>query len=286
MNADTSRVVLITGCSSGIGKATALRLAKAGHTVWATARKMETLNDLASAGCKTLALDVTSEDSMQAAVKQIGPIDVLINNAGYSQSGALETVPVSALRKQFETNVFGPVRLAQLVLPSMRAKKSGRIINIGSMGGKLTFPGGGAYHASKYALEAISDALRFEVRGFGVDVVLIQPGLIRSGFSEAAVSAMSGEVADAYAAFNEHVATSTREVYEKGPLAKLGGDPDDVAKVVERAIRVKRPRARYTVTASASVLLFQRRMLPDGMWDAFLRSQFPEPTTALARRNS
>ena len=151
-----------------------------GWTVYATARRPESIADLKDAGCRTLALDVTDEQSMRAAVDAVeqaeGAVGVLINNAGYSQGGAIETVPLDAVRRQFETNVFGLIALTQLVLPAMRGQHWGKIVNIGSMGGRLTFPGGGLYHATKYAVEAISDALRFEVRGFGVDVILIEPG--------------------------------------------------------------------------------------------------------------
>ena len=180
--------VLITGCSTGIGRATAERLAKRGLTVYATARKLESIEDLKAAGCHTLALDVTDEQSMQAAVAAVeeaeGSVGALVNNAGYSQSGAVETLPMDELRRQFETNVFGLVRMCQLVLPGMRRAGSGRIVNMSSMGGNFVFPGAGAYHASKYAVEAISDALRFEVKGFGVGVTVIQPGAIRTEFAD------------------------------------------------------------------------------------------------------
>jgi NAD(P)-dependent dehydrogenase (short-subunit alcohol dehydrogenase family) len=166
-----SRAVLITGCSSGIGWATAEHLARRGWAVYATARNVEKISPLAERGCRLLPLDVTDEDSMRDAVEEVerieGAVGVLINNAGYSQSGAVEEVPIEKVRRQFETNVFGLVRMCQLVLPGMRGQGYGRIVNLSSMGGKLTFPGGGFYHASKYAVEAISDALRFEVRGFG-----------------------------------------------------------------------------------------------------------------------
>ncbi len=280
---EPSRAVLITGCSSGIGKATALHLASRGMTVWASARKRSSLSELEAAGCRTLDLDVCEEASMEAAVRTVeavhGAVGVLVNNAGYSQSGAIESVPLDRVREQFETNVFGVVRLTQLVLPRMRAQRWGRVINLSSMGGRLVFPGGGFYHATKYALEAISDALRFEVRGFGIEVVLIEPGLIRSGFSDAATSALSVAQGadDPYAAFHEHVARATVEAYERGPLARLAGEPLDVAKAIERAIVTARPRARYTVSASAKVLLTQRALLTDRAWDRFLRSSFPSP---------
>jgi NAD(P)-dependent dehydrogenase (short-subunit alcohol dehydrogenase family) len=275
-------VVLVTGAASGIGKATALRLRAAGHTVWASARSEGQLAELVAAGCKAVALDVADEASRAAAVARVvqesGPIAVLVNNAGYSQSGAVEELPLALWQKQFDTNVFGLVRMCQLVLPGMRAARAGRIVNVGSMGGTLTFPGGGAYHASKYAVEAISDALRFEVAGFGVQVVLVQPGLIRTGFAGAVHANLQDiDPASPYAAFTRAVGTSTTEAYEKGPLAPLAGAPDDVAKVIERAIRAKSPRARYTVTPSATLLMTQRSLSPDWAWDAFLRTSFPQP---------
>jgi NAD(P)-dependent dehydrogenase (short-subunit alcohol dehydrogenase family) len=283
--AQVSKSVLITGCSSGIGKATALRLAEKGYKVWATARKRESLAELSAKGCRTLSLDVLNEASMEAAVRAVeaedGAVGILINNAGYSQSGAIESVPMDKVRAQFETNVFGAVRLTQLVLPRMRAQRWGRVVNLSSMGGKLVFPGGGFYHATKYAIEAISDALRFEVRGFGVAVVLVEPGLIKSGFSEAAVSAMHPSATDdPYAAFHEAVARATKESYEKGPLARFTGVPDDVAKVVQKAIEADKPKARYTVSGSAKILLTQRKLLSDRTWDRFLRTSFPSPGEA------
>jgi NADP-dependent 3-hydroxy acid dehydrogenase YdfG len=276
-----SKVILITGCSSGIGAATASRLVSAGHTVYATARKVQSLTALAEAGCRTLALDVNDEASMAQAVAAVeaehGAVGVLINNAGYSQSGAVESVSMADMRRQFETNVFGLLRMCQLVLPAMRAQRQGKIINIGSMGGTLTFPGGGLYHASKYAVEALSDAMRFEVKGFGVDVILIQPGLIKSGFGEAVASAIGEPRAGVYAEFNAAVAKATVEAYERGPLAALGGTPDDVAAVIQKAIGARKPKARYPVTASAHLLMAQRRLLSDWAWDTFLSGNFPQP---------
>ncbi|MGI8631998.1 MAG: oxidoreductase [Solirubrobacterales bacterium] len=280
--ADESKAVLITGCSSGIGRATAERLGRAGHTVYATARSLEDLAGLEDCGCRTLELDVLDEDSMRAAVETVeadcGGVGALVNNAGYSQSGAVESVPMDKVRRQFETNVFGLVRLTQLALPGMRRQGWGRIVNLSSMGGKLTFPGGGYYHASKYAVEAISDALRFEVRSFGVAVVLVEPGLIRTEFADTAVGSVEPDESrdDPYAAFNAAVVVATAEAYE-GPMSKLGGGPDDVAKVIEKAITTSNPRARYTVTPSAKLLLAQRTLLPDRLWDMAMRTQFPEP---------
>jgi short-subunit dehydrogenase len=209
-----------------------------------------------------------------------GAVGALINNAGYSQSGAVESIPMELVRRQFETNVFGLLRLTQLVLPGMRRQRSGRVVNISSMGGRLTFPGGGIYHATKHAVEALSDALRFELRGFGIDVIIVEPGLIRTSFGEAAVGALAeagaSESSGPYAGFNTAVAQTTLGAYQ-GPLARLGAGPDAVAKVIERALRARRPRPRYRVTASARVLLVQRRLMPDRAWDAMLRTQFPRP---------
>ena len=281
---EPSKAVLITGCSTGIGRATALRLAKSGWTVYATARRPETIAELGQAGCKTLALDVVDEASMSAAVTAVeqaeGAVGVLINNAGYSQSGAIETVPMDSVRRQFETNVFGVVRMTQLVLPKMRAQGWGKIVNVGSMGGRLTFPGGGHYHATKYALEALSDALRFELRGFGIDVVLLEPGLITTEFGEAATASMSDVASDSsddpYAHFNATVGSVTKGAYE-GPMRHLGAGPDRVAKVIERAIASSRPPARVKITASAKLTIALRKVMSDRAWDAAMRRQFPAP---------
>ncbi len=286
MAASVSKAVLITGCSTGIGRATAERLARAGWTVYATARRPESIEDLAQVGCKTLALDVTDEASIRAAVSAVqdaeGAVGVLVNNAGYSQGGPIEQVPMEAVRRQFETNVFGAIRLAQLVLGGMRDQRWGKIVNVGSMGGRVTFPGGGLYHATKYSLEAISDALRFEVRGFGVDAILIEPGLITSDFAQAAVASTAtldeehNTTGGVYEQFNAKVAALTTGVYE-GPMRRLGGGPDVVAKAIEKAISRRRAPARVLVTPSARLTVLQRRLLPDRAWDAAMRVQFPQP---------
>ena len=281
LTGSASRAVLITGCSSGIGWATAERLARRGWAVYATARNVEAITPLEESGCRLLPLDVTDEDSMRDAVEEVekieGVVGVLINNAGYSQSGAVEEVPMEKVRRQFETNVFGLVRMCQLVLPGMRGQGRGRIVNLSSMGGRLTFPGGGFYHASKHAVEAISDALRFEVRGFGVDVVIVEPGLIRTSFAQTAVGSMSEEGEGPYAGFEAGVARTTREHYEQGPLAALGGGSEAVVAAIERAISTPRPRARYTVTPSAKLLVSARRLLPDRAWDGLVGLFYPRP---------
>lgn len=277
-----SRAVLITGCSTGIGRATALRLAKTGQTVYATARRLDSIRDLESAGCRTLALDVCDEESMKAAVAEVerneGAVGVLINNAGYGSDGAIEEVPIDEIKRQFETNVFGLLRLTQLVLPGMRAQKSGRIFNLSSMGGRMTLPGGGIYHATKYAVEALSDALRFEVAGFGIDVVVIEPGIIKTEFGPTAIAkvAAAAKPDSPYAEFHKRLSASIQDAYD-GQLAAFAAEPDAVAKVIEGAIAAKKPDTRYLITAGAHVFVGLRRLLSDRLWDAFLRTQFPTP---------
>ena len=282
MSPSVSKAVLVTGCSSGIGRATAEVLARGGRTVYATARRVEAIEDLASAGCSLLPLDVCDEDSMQAAVETIarahGAVGVLVNNAGYGQEGAVEDVPVDEVRRQFETNLFGPHRLTQLVLPGMREQGWGRVVNVSSMGGRLTFPGGGVYHASKHALEALSDALRYEVRPFGVDVVVIEPGLVRTRFGETSVGSIYSVSSDTspYRDFNAGVAKVVAGAYE-GAMARAAVEPEAVARVIEQAIDARRPRSRYVVPGFVRLLLLARRVLPDRMWDAALRLQVPVP---------
>lgn len=274
--------VLITGCSSGIGRATARRLAlRKSWTVYATARHVETLRDLEADGCRTCSLDVTDERSMTAVVAAIeaehGAVSVLVNNAGYSQSGAVETVPLDRIRAQFDTNVFGLVRLSQLVLPGMRRAHGGRIVHLSSMGGKLVFPGGGIYHATKYAIEALGDAMRFELAGFGIRVVLIEPGLIRTSFAGTATAAMGPMEDGEYAVFHEAVARMTRDAAEKGRSGALAGSAEDVARVIERVIRARRPKPRYRVSSSATLFLALRRLLGDRGWDRFMAAVYPQP---------
>lgn len=280
MGIEKSRPVLITGCSTGIGRATAERLADEGYNVHATARSPEAIEDLAARGMKTHALDVTDEGSMEAAVAEVekdGPVGGLVNNAGYSQSGAIETIPMQSVRRQFETNVFGLIRMCQLVLPGMRSAGSGRIVNLSSMGGKLVFPGGGIYHATKHAVEALSDALRFEVREFGVDVAIIEPGLIVTDFGETAAGSLA-EVDEhgPYADFNAEVAKVTANAYT-GSMARFGAGPEAVAAKISKVLSANRPNTRYKVTASAKLMMGMRRLMTDRMWDRMVRSQYPPP---------
>ena len=276
-----SKAVLITGCSTGIGRATAERLASHGWNVYATARNAQSIADLALRGCKTLALDVCDEASMRAAVQAVqlaeGAVGVLINNAGYGLEGAFEEVPMTDIRRQFETNVFGLIAMTKLVLPAMRRQRWGRIVNLSSMGGRLTFPGGSYYHATKHAVEALSDALRFEVKGFGIDVIVIEPGPIKTRFGDTAVGSIAAPKDSPYAAFNVVLEKQIREAYEGGPMARFAAPPQAVAAVIEAAIASAHPKTRYKVTLAARVLMGLRRVLPDRAFDAFLRSQFPPP---------
>ncbi|MGB9377397.1 MAG: oxidoreductase [Mycobacteriales bacterium] len=270
--------ILITGCSSGIGRATAIRLGRAGsHPVYATARNLEDIAELERDGCRLLQLDVTDEGSMADAVatveKEHGSVHALVNNAGYGEYGAIEEVPMDRVRTQFETNVFGLARMCQLVLPAMREAGRGRIVNMSSMGGRLTFPMGGYYHASKYAVEAISDALRFEVRPFGLFVSLVEPGLIQTAFSTTASQSLTavGHPTGPYARLRERLDESIGQTYTNNLLA---ASADAVASAVAKAVRVRRPRSRYVVTPVARGLITLRRTMPDRAWDLALRTQF------------
>ena len=276
----TSRAVLITGCSTGIGRAAAEHLAAKGWPVYATARRLESIKDLGDAGCNLLELDVCDEESMTAAVAEVeakeGAVFALVNNAGYGQEGAVEEVPMEDIRRVFETNVFGLSRLTQLALPGMRRQGAGRIVNVSSMGGKISIPGGGYYHATKHAVEAISDTLRFEVRPFGVHVSVIQPGTIKTAFGDTATKSVEHlqDPASPYASFNQVLVRKISDAYE-GKLARFAAPPEAVAKVIEKAVSSRTPRTRYRVTLAARVMLTTRKVMPDRGWDLFLRTQFP-----------
>lgn len=276
-----SRAVLITGCSTGIGREIALTMARAGWAVYATARRLEAIADLETAGCRILPLDVTDDASRRAAVDAVvsahGAVGVLVNNAGIQHLGATETVPLERTKEVFETNVFGALAMTQLVLPGMRAQRWGRIITVGSMNGRYPMPGMGAYGATKHALEAFSDALRYELRPFGVAVSLVQPGMVRTPLAHTAADRPVEAGADpAYAQFEADIVTTAR-TWESGPMARLGCGPEDVARVVAEAAASRRPRSRYRVAASAHLMLAARKALTDRAFDALLRTQFPSP---------
>lgn len=267
--------VLVTGCSSGIGLATVQRLLAGGHTVYATARRAGALDDLARAGARVLELDVTDEGSMRASVEAVehehGAVGALVNNAGYGAYGPVEEVGLDAVRAQFETNVFGLGRLCQLVLPGMRRAGRGRIVNISSMGGRLVYPTGGWYHASKYAVEALSDALRMEVRPFGVRVVLVEPGIIRTSFGDTASHGLAaGEEGSAYGGLRSYA----EELMTRAYASRAAAGPDAVAAAVVRAVEASRPRPRYVVTAAARAQVHTRRLAGDRVWDALMRQAY------------
>ncbi|MDQ3915731.1 MAG: oxidoreductase [Actinomycetota bacterium] len=275
-----SRAVLVTGSSSGIGRATALHLAARGWPVYASARRLDSVADLEGLGCRLLRVDVTDEESMASAVRAVeeehGAVGVLVNNAGYGQGGAVEEVALDDMRRQFETNFFGLARLTQLVLPGMRRQRWGKIVNVSSMGGRLTLPGGGVYHATKHAVEALSDALRFEVRPFGVDVVVVEPGVIKTRFGDVNVGSIDlGDHDGPYAEFNQGVARVVAGAYSE--KARGMGTSEGVARVIERAVGARRPRTRYVYPAMGRALITARRLLPDRVFDLLLRSRYPAP---------
>jgi NAD(P)-dependent dehydrogenase (short-subunit alcohol dehydrogenase family) len=272
--------IIVTGCSSGIGRETALAAAALGHRVVATARHLDAIVALKRAGCAVLALDVTDTAAMPSAWNEarslLGGVDVLVNNAGYGLYGTVEEQSIDDVRLEFETNFFGPARLAQLALPQMRAQGFGRIINVSSMAGRTAFPGGGYYHASKYALEALSDALRLEVAPFGVDVILIEPGPVRTAWTDVALShlLLGGAAEDSpYDAMRIAIAAKFTSI-NSGPIPWYGSDPQDVAKVIVRAAERRRPKARYLIGGAAHVLVRLHQWLPDRIHDGIVRKLF------------
>jgi NADP-dependent 3-hydroxy acid dehydrogenase YdfG len=269
--------VLITGCSSGIGHAIARHCVKAGLPTWATARKPETIADLAEAGARVLALDVTDETSRCDAIAQVeaehGAVGALINNAGYAQAGPVEEVPLDALRAQFETNVFGLVRLCQLALPGMRARGSGTIVNLGSAGGLMAFPGSSAYDMTKWSLEALSDALRAEVRRFGVRVVLLEPGGVPTNFATVQANTWPNSSNGPYAAFARNHHERMARYATEGAAGM--STPDKVASVALKAVQAKNPRARYKIGMPPRIMPLLYRALPNRTWDALVSRLFP-----------
>ena len=263
-----SKTALVTGASSGIGEETARTLHKLGYTVYAAARRTDRLEKLTPIGIHALTMDVTDDESMTNGIEKIiaetGRIDVLVNNAGYGSFGAIEDVSIDEARRQFEVNVFGLARLTQLVLPHMRAQRSGTIINISSIGGRFTTLLGGWYHASKHAVEALSDALRMETAPFGIDVVVIEPGLIRTEWSGIAAKHLE-ETADGsvYASQIKAVANSMRSESTN----KRQSPPSVIADTVEKIVTARTPRTRYVVGFAAKPLVTLRRLLPDRAFD-------------------
>ena len=278
MNMPT-KVALVTGGSSGIGEATALKLQELGYSTYAAARRVERMDQLTESGIRPLAMDVTDEESTRTGVEQVlaeeGRIDVLVNAAGYGSYGAVEDVPLSEARNQFEVNLFGAARLTQLVLPQMRERRAGTIVNITSMGGKIYTPLGGWYHATKHALEALSDCLRMELKPFGIDVVVIEPGGIRTEWPAIAadkVRAVSGT--GPYAEQGNAVADSL--VSES--TQRRSSPPELIAKTVGKAGTAGRPKTRYAVGYGAKPMIFLHGVLPDRWFDAFIRRAVGMPS--------
>ena len=267
-----NKLILLTGASSGIGYDTAVALAQQGHKVYAAARRVERMEPLRQYGIVPLKMDVTDEASMKEGVKTLldaeGRIDVLINNAGYGYFGAVENVPMDDARNQLEVNVFGLARLCQLVLPTMRAQHSGRIINTASVAGRAVFYYGGWYHVSKYAVESLSDAMRMELKPFGIDVVIIEPGAIKTNWGIiAADHLIESSKGTAYEQTGTMMANNLRNMY----LSNTISDPAVVRKAIVRAVNARRPCTRYRIGRMANAIVFFHWLLPTRWWDAFLR---------------
>jgi len=267
------KTALVTGASSGIGKSTVELLLKEGAKVYAAARRVEKMNDLESLGAKVVKLDVTDEDSIANAVHTIlsaeGSIDILVNNAGYGSYGAVEDVPIAEARRQFDVNIFGLARLTQLVLPEMRKNHYGKIVNISSMGGKIFTPFGAWYHATKHALEGWSDCLRMEVKEFGIDVVVVEPGGIKTPWGViAADNLKKTSGSGVYAEKANKTAESTKKMYTTGNLTP----PSAIAKTIVKSVTAHRPKRRYVKGFGAAPALFIRKWFGDGVYEAAIKS--------------
>lgn len=270
--------VLITGCSSGLGRAAAIIFRSAGFDTFATARDPSQLDGLRALGCHTLALDVTSEDARRNAVETIerefGAVGILVNNAGYGQYGPLEEISLDMLRLQFETNVFGGLRLAQLVLPAMRRAGRGRIVNISSVAGRVSSIGGGAYHASKFAVEALTDALRPEVEPFGVDVVNVLPGPIATRFETTLLKTIPDTGPQSpYTYFKQRLAERMHNFLNPQKFGVMSAET--VARVVFKAATARRPKTRYNVGFIAHFGPVGRALTPDRVVDVMTRRKVP-----------
>jgi NAD(P)-dependent dehydrogenase (short-subunit alcohol dehydrogenase family) len=271
----TVKAALVTGASSGIGDATARRLAELGYTVYAAARRADRMAALAERGIRTEAADVTDDAALAALVDKIisetGRIDVLVNNAGYGSYGALEDVPLAEARRQFDVNVFGLARLTQLVLPHMRARRDGYIVNVSSIGGKIWEPLGAWYHAAKFAVEGLSDSLRAEVAEFGIKVIVIEPGAIRTEW--AAIAADNLQAASAGTPYRDQ-ARFVGGTLRATDRSRLSSGPDVVAGTIGKAVQSPRPRTRYAVGGGARAVLLARRVLTDRGFDRLIRTSY------------
>lgn len=271
---NTQKTALVTGASSGMGKSIARRLVMDGYKVYAAARQTHKMEDLAKMGATVLPLDITKDDQIRTVVETIqkerGGVDVLVNNAGFGLYGPMEDISLDEARYQFEVNVFGAARLTQLLLPEMRRKGAGTIINITSMGGKVYTLLGSWYHATKHALEGWSDSLRLELAPFGIKVVIVEPGLIETGFGGVmADGLLKRQGSGAYDHIVKAVAKTTKDSYDHGK----GTDPAEVADIVSSAIKAKNPRRRYVIGKYAKPMLFIRKWLGDGMFERMILMQ-------------
>ncbi|QNR68921.1 oxidoreductase [Paenibacillus peoriae] len=264
----SKKVALVTGASAGIGKETAIELKNKGFIVYAAARRTELMKDLARQGIHPIVLDVTDEDSMVHCVDNImnkeGRIDVLVNNAGYGSYGAIEDVPMEEARRQVEVNVFGLARMTQLVLPSMRKHRFGKIINISSMGGKIWTTFGGWYHATKFAVEGFSDCLRLELMPFGIDVIVIEPGAIATDWGViAAENLRKASTHGAYAQAASKTANNMVKAYSGNQLTQSSV----IARCIGKAVTVRRPKTRYLIGFGAKPMVLFKKLFGDRAFD-------------------
>ncbi len=283
----SKKVALVTGASSGIGKATAKQLLQDGLVVYVAARRLEKMKDLAELGAIAVKMDITKEEDVVAVVQQIkqdhSGVDVLVNNAGFGSYGAMEDTALNDARYQFEVNLFGLARLTQLLLPDMREKRAGKIVNISSMGGKIYTPLGSWYHATKHALEGWSDCLRLELAPFGIDIIVIESGLITTEFGDVISGPLlerSGQ--SAYAALAKAVVSATGNSYEQGG----GSSPVEVARIISKALKARKPKTRYAVGKYAKPLMFARKWFGDRIFDKVIMStvkQTDSPKLALQK---
>ena len=268
---DPQRSVLITGASSGIGFATAHQLLDRGWRVFAAARRLDAMEALRSRGAEVLPLDLADQESRVQLADviscRVGALDALVNNAGYGETGPVETMPIERARAMFEVNVFGLIALTQLLLPSMRERRRGRIVNLSSIAGRFVTPGAGWYGASKHALEGISDALRLELHSFGLQVVLVEPGLIRTGFEAVSASSLQQQVADpVWGPMMRRVAAGWADGFRRG------SSPELVARTIVSALETSTPKPRYRCGSESEALVLQR-FIPTQLWDALVRQR-------------
>lgn len=268
------KVILITGASSGIGKDTAISLIKHGHVVYGAARRLEMMQDIIQAGGHAIKMDILKERNIDDVVNQIikeqSRVDVLINNAGYGLWGAVETISIDEAKRQFDVNIFGLAYLTKKIIPIMRKQKSGKIINMSSMGGKVYTPFGAWYHATKYALEGWSDCLRIELKSFGIDVILIEPGVIKTEFQDVMMdSTVERSIGTPYEKKLKALEKATQEMYARG----IGSPPSTITKLIIKAINSNNPKRRYVGGLFAKPMLFIKKWFGDKMYEKAIMSQ-------------